>query len=149
VQVGHALIGAKLRTGLVERAKRGPAVHVAKRCSRKDQVACLATGAHRGQHREDGRPRVRLVRAEVEGRTDEDVPEAVDRRLALAVPAQEVAEGLATWRKPRQPGDEGGDANAIPEREVPITEERRKAVPDGRHPSALVEHLQVERHTHR
>src|SRR5262249_56545738 len=80
--------------GSLERLPGGVAVHLAERRGRQHEVARGASRPKRGHHREPGRLRLDLVRAQVEAGPDEDIPEALDRIVILAVPAQEGAEGL-------------------------------------------------------
>ena len=145
VQVGNARVRPQVRARLLEGSSSRPSVHVSEGRRRQHQVARAAAGAHRCEHGEDSRSRVGLVGAEVERRPDEDVPEAVDRRLRLAMPAQEVAERLSTGCKPRQPGNERGDAEPVAQGEVSVAQQRAEAVADRRHAAVLVDHGQVER----
>ena len=89
----------------------------------------------------------RLRASQVERRPDEDVPEAVDRALALAEPAQDVGERLAVVL-PRvellQPEQRADEREPLPHAQVAVAQQRVGPLGDRGDPAALVDHRQRE-----
>src|SRR3954468_13991492 len=110
---------------LLERAAGRIAVHLPERRGRQDEIARRTTGTHRLQDGKACSRGLNLVRAEVQPRADEDVPEALDRGGCLAMAPKKLAEGLGLpGRQPGQPGEQERKPNAIADGEVAIAEKR-------------------------
>jgi hypothetical protein len=116
------------RAGGLERSTCRFAVHLAERPRRQEQVGVGTPAEECRPHGEHPRLRARLVHAQVEGRAHEDVPEAIDRHVRGAVAAKERPERLAIMRsRTSHARGHEREAQAVPERQVPVREERRQA----------------------
>src|SRR5205814_823585 len=83
---------------IAEDATRGVAVHPAEGLQREDEVGIAARPEERGSHGEQPGFAVDLVGRQVERGPDEDVPEALDRRVTRPEAAKDGAEALAGAR---------------------------------------------------
>ena len=130
---------------LAEHAPGCVAVHPAERLQRQDEIGVAARAEERRAHGEEPGRGVDLVRAEIERRPDEDVPEAVDGRVARAEPPQHRAERLAgsRLRTAATRGDDG-DAEPVAQRHVRVGEEAGQARLDVGARAVLGEHRQRE-----
>ena len=83
-------------------------MHRAERLHGEQQVARAAPAEQGGLHGEDRVVGTGLLAREVEGRPDEDVPEAVDLLLVLAEAAEELGERpVGVRRRGQSPQPEG------------------------------------------
>jgi hypothetical protein len=97
----------------LERAPGRVPVHPAERAGGQDHVTRLAPGEERSSHREDAPCGARLVRADVERRPDEDVPEALDGCVGATEVAKERAERLVVRPRPRQAAHGVGNTEPV------------------------------------
>jgi hypothetical protein len=121
-------------------------VHLAKRRCREEQVARAAPCEERGLHGEDPGRRAHLVATEVERRSDEHIPEAVDPRLGLAERSQQGAKSLVVvrWRvELRQLARHTPRRKPLAHADMPVPKEPDQARTDRRHPSVLGDHGQA------
>ena len=118
----------------------------AERLPREDEIGARASTEQRRAHSEQAGGRVHLIYGKVEGRPDEDVPEALDRRVRRAETPEHIAECLA---RPclRAATPQGGqrDAHAVAKRNVCVTHQRPETRFDLCTPSLLVDHRQYQR----
>ena len=122
-------------------------MHRAERLHREQQVAGAATAEQGGLHGEDPVVGTGLLGREVEGRADEDVPEAVDLLLALAEAEQELAErpvGVLLRGQSPQPEGHARDPEPGRQGQVRVPEEPQSR-PHERLSGVLVDHGQRER----
>ena len=94
VDVVDSDTGLDLRAPAFERPQRRIAVHPAERLRRQHELARAQTRKQCGLHGEDAHRGARLRAGKVERRTDEDVPEPLDRPGRLALAEEEVRERL-------------------------------------------------------
>src|SRR5262249_38401685 len=95
---------------------------------REDEIGVRARAEECGAYREEAGRCVDLVGAQVERGPDEHVPEAVDRGVARAEPAEDVAEGLA-WPRLRAatPCRDDRNAQTVAQRQMRIAEQGGQA----------------------
>ena len=133
------------RAAPLECAAGGVAVHGPERPGRKDHVGRGGLAEQCRPHGEDAHRRARLVRAQVEGRADEDVPEALDLHVGGAEPAEQRAEGLAVVRGSAPQCDQRPDnLKALPRGQVAVPEDGERRAADGGDGRILADHGQLE-----
>ena len=115
-----------------QRRARRVAVHLAERGEREDEVARLPLAEQGRLHGEERRARRSPPRCgRLSAGPDEDVPEAVDRRLRLAEPAQERARSVSPSCVAGSSRPSRRATRATPSRsrdgQVPVAQERRSA----------------------
>ena len=145
VRVVDADAGEHRRARRLQRTMRRLAVDLAERRDRQDEVARRAPRAQRRRDGEESGRGVHLVHPEVQRGPEEDLPEAVDRRLGLPLGAQELAEGAASGPEACDPCREGDDPQPVGQGDVPVAEKRQEPVADRRDAAALVDRRQRER----
>ena len=108
---------------VAEHAPGGVAVHPPERLLRQDEVGVPARAEERRANGEEPGPGVDLVGTEVERGADEDVPEALDGRIARAEPPEHRAERLAGPRlRVAAPRRDDRDADTVAQRHVRVRE---------------------------
>ena len=132
--------------GVFERAPRRVAVHCTERPRGQHEIGVVARTEQRGANGEQSGVRIGLVRAEIQRRPDEHVPEAFDRTRGGAESPQQRAERLAFARL-RTAAARRDDRNQQPlaQGQMRVGDQRRQAGPDRRVRAVLADHRQSER----
>jgi hypothetical protein len=115
-------------------------VHLAEWRSREQEVTRTSAREQSSLHGEDAGRGAHLVCAEVQRRTDEDVPEKVDACLGLAKPTEQRAERLVvvlSGIELRELARDAADSQPLAEAEVPVAEQPHEPWPNGLHAPIL------------
>src|SRR5262245_52122196 len=120
-----------LRSALLERLSGRIAVHGPERPGGEDHVRGRRLSEQCRPHGEDAHRRARLVGAEVERRTDEYVPDAVDLEVGSAEPAEECSDRLAVYAfRAAEREQRSDDLDALAPRKVAVAEDRERRAAD-------------------